>query len=416
MQKLRLLSLMTAAGALLSTTQSNAAGYAIRETGNLLGQSFAGSAAIAGDVSTMAANPATMASLTKNQVAAFVSWINPSAKFSQTSATPHTGGNDNGGENAFVPAFYGAWDAHPNFKLGLAITSPFGLKTKYKSTWVGRYDTIKSSMQSFNVNPSAAFKINDEWAIGFGVSAQYVDVELIKAVRTAGADATSRVRGHDLGMGANFGVTYEPMKGTRFGLAYRSVVSHGIDGHLSVKSSTGTTLIGEHAVTDLRTPDSLTFSASHEINPEWSVMGDIQWTGWSNFRTLKIKGANSGTLRQDQVFGWKSTMFYALGVNYKPNKDWVLRVGTAYDQTPTKTATRTAAIPDQNRIWASCGVDYNYGDAWTFKLAYAHLFVKKAAINFSTAANTALGGAATNYQGRFKSSVNMVGLQANWKF
>lgn len=414
MQKLRLLSLMTAAGALLSTTQSNAAGFAIKETSNLLGQSFAGSAAISGDVSSMWANPATMASLDKNQVAAFVSWINPSAKFSQASSTPHTGVNDNGGEDAFVPAFYAAWNAHPNFKLGLSVTSPFGLKTEYKSGWVGRYDALKSEMKTFNINPSAAFKINDQWAIGFGVSAQYIDVELNKAVRTAGGDGTSRVRGHDLGMGANFGITYEPMKGTRFGLAYRSGISHGLDGHLRITTPVGN--VSRHVLADLKTPDSVTLSASHDFNPEWTVLGDVQMTRWTTLRTLQIRAADgSNTIFTSQPFSWKNTMFYALGVNYKPNKDWVLRVGTAYDQTPTKTATRTASIPDQNRVWASCGVDYNYGDAWTFKLAYAHIFVKKAAINVSTAAN-AFGGAATNYTGRFKSSVNMVGLQANWKF
>ncbi len=49
------------------------------------------------------------------------------------------------------------------------------------TSWVGRYHADKSELLTVNINPSMAFKFNDNVSIGFGVSALYADGELTNA-------------------------------------------------------------------------------------------------------------------------------------------------------------------------------------------------------------------------------------------
>ena len=56
----------------------------------------------------------------------------------------------------------------PALSLGLGINAPFGLKTEYDSNWIGRFHAIKSEVRTINVNPSIAFKVNDQISLGAG--------------------------------------------------------------------------------------------------------------------------------------------------------------------------------------------------------------------------------------------------------
>jgi long-chain fatty acid transport protein len=58
----------------------------------------------------------------------------------------------------WVPNLYFATDLAPNVKAGLGINAPFGLKTKYPSDWIGRYQAIDSVVESININPAIAGK------------------------------------------------------------------------------------------------------------------------------------------------------------------------------------------------------------------------------------------------------------------
>ena len=141
MQKTGFLIATTAVGLVLGLTQAQSAGFKIAET-RTVANATAGSGAIAGDVTTMWNNPATMTSLNGNHFAGAGSFIIPNTKFKKGSGTTATltGNNGgNGGQFAFVPAVYGMWSIQDNVKIGLALTVPFGLATKYDDTWVGRF-------------------------------------------------------------------------------------------------------------------------------------------------------------------------------------------------------------------------------------------------------------------------------------
>jgi long-chain fatty acid transport protein len=135
----------------------------------------------------------------------------------------------------YTHRFANKWSA------GIGITAPFGLVTEYDDGWVGRYYALKSDLATLNINPSVAYKINDQWSIGVGVSFQRVEAELTRpstgeqpSINVPGTpptlsqnlDGTAIIEADDWGYGANVGLIFEPMAGTRLGLHYRSQIDH----------------------------------------------------------------------------------------------------------------------------------------------------------------------------------------------
>ncbi|HYL18911.1 MAG TPA: outer membrane protein transport protein, partial [Burkholderiales bacterium] len=171
---------------------ASAAGFAlIEQSPSQVGNAFAGGAASAEDASTIYFNPAGMTQLSGKQIVVGVHGIKPSAEFNNSgshlnaplTAFPLTGGTGgDAGSWAAVPNVYASWQLSPQWFIGLGINSPFGLSTDYDSNWVGRYQGITSDLMTVNINPSIAYKINDKISVGAGVSAQYIDVDLKKAI------------------------------------------------------------------------------------------------------------------------------------------------------------------------------------------------------------------------------------------
>jgi long-chain fatty acid transport protein len=52
--------------------------------------------------------------------------------------------------------------------LGLAITTPYGYHSKWPSTWEGRSVVQESQLSTYFVQPTAGFRLNDNFSAGVG--------------------------------------------------------------------------------------------------------------------------------------------------------------------------------------------------------------------------------------------------------
>ena len=432
MTKTGFLVATTAIGLVLGATTAHTAGYAIKETSaTQVGQAFAGSAALKGDVSAMWNNPATMTTLNGHHFSASASYIIPSAKFKDGGGSTTTGGNGgNGGESALVPALYAMWSIQDNMKLGMAVTSPFGLATQYKSDWKGRFNAIKSSMKSLNINPNFAYKVNDYVSLGMGFSFQHVDLELTRAVdnRTFAqpGEAHLKATGKSWGAGFNLGALFNTWEGGRLGVAYRSKISHGLKGETkgtnhSVDSAAANLFNGITKIdADMTTPDTLDFSFAQDLGETWTLLASAVWTRWSHFNELKIQrrdrlGVKNGLVGTAERQAWKNTWFFALGANWQVADNWMIRMGVAHDKSPIQDEHRTAKLPGNDRTWLSTGLDWKFADWGKVALTYTHIFIKDGKINQTNGADGGLP-AGNTLQGKMKNKVDIIGLQANFKF
>ncbi len=417
------------------SAMSYGAGFAIIEqsvTG--LGRSFAGSAVVAEDASTIFFNPAGLTNLRHAEVDVAMNYIAPQSDFTNNGSTTAfgtalTGGNGgDAGEDAYVPNFYYSRPLNDRMVFGLGINAPFGLVTEYNDTWAGRYHAVKSDLKTVNINPSFAFKPTDKLSIGLGVDVQKIDLQLTQmadlaasAAIRAGAplatvaavsqtsDGKVNIEADDWSWGYNLGLTYQATHATRLAVAYRSKITHSLKGYGTITQvSTGTQVANGNVSGKVTLPESLSLAIHHQLNEQWSLAADATWTRWSRFENLTIN--SDGSLpSSSKAENWSNSMRYGLGVTYVHSEKWTFRSGVAFDETPVSDQYRTPRIPDEDRKWLSIGASYNYSKNITIDAGYAHLFVNDPKINDSDSRNYTLVG-------RSNASVDIAGIQLRWLF
>ncbi|MDO9466412.1 MAG: outer membrane protein transport protein [Thiobacillus sp.] len=353
---------------------ASAAGFAlIEQNASGLGNAYAGQAAAATDASTIFFNPAGMTYLPDRQVVMAGHLILPQARFSGSSNIGGGNGGDAGGL-AFVPNAYFAFRLTPDVHLGVGVNAPFGLATEYDPTWAGRTQAIKSELKTINLNPSIAWKAGESLSLGAGLSLQYAEATLSNL---AGVNGVATVEGDDFGWGFNLGALWQVSPATRVGLAYRSEVEYTLEGDASFSVST---FLNSQVTADTTLPDSASLSLFHKLDERWDILADITWTGWSDFRELRVV-TNGGAALVQTDHNWRNTWRYSLGANYRYSDRLTLRGGVAFDQRAASDTFRTARIPDEDRTWVALGAQYRMSPTMVIDVGYAHIFVSDASIN-----------------------------------
>src|SRR5947208_3059552 len=220
----------SALGLFVTTQEAGAAAFALYENGaSGLGNAYAGAAAVAEDATTVWWNPAGMARLAAGKHFAIAgALIAPSTTFTDrgsVAALGRTLGGTGGdaGSSALVPSMFFVMDINPRVNFGLGINVPFGLKTEYDSTWLGRFQGIKSELKTININPAVSYKVSDALSVGFGIDYQRGEFEFTKAVNLgAFGEASNRTSLDGDDWGFNIGALFNVTPVTRLCVHYRS--------------------------------------------------------------------------------------------------------------------------------------------------------------------------------------------------
>lgn len=414
----------------------------IEQNASGLGNSYAGSAAIADNASTIFYNPAGMTRLPGVNLSAGMTAITTTFKFSDEGSTGPGGlplGTNQGGDaggTSFLPNFYASWQLDPSWFVGLGVGAPYGLSTDWDSDWIGRYQSTRFDLQSVNINPSVAYKVDSKLSLGVGLDWLYADADYRRAVPTAGLislipaglpgsvrsalasqlmaspDMRARAKMNGNAWGWNMGALYQVTDQTRIGLAYRSRIHVPLSGTTTLS---GIPVAFQAAMPDsvdnsssATLPDTATLSIVHDLNSKWQLLADLAWTGWSSLPELKI---NNGALGEDTLkLSFRNTWRVALGANYQLDGHWKLRTGVSYDQSPIRSRDlRPTSLPDNDRISVALGVQYRFNQHATVDVGYEHLF-------FHSHINNATDPAKGTVKGDFRTAADLVGVQVSYRF
>lgn len=397
---------------------AHAAGFAlIEQSASGMGNAFAGGGAVAEDASTIFFNPAGMTYIEGTQIVGAVHLISPDVEFSgKISGTGKSGGDGgDAGDLAFVPNFYYKTDLYGDLKFGVGINTPFGLKTEYDPTWMGRFQAIKSEVKTININPAIAYKLNDKLSLGAGVSAMWAQAKLNSAVNTAG-DPKANIKADDWGFGFNLGAIYQLTDETRVSAAYRSKVRQNFSG-TSESSFTALNAIPSRTLNtnvsaEITLPETVSLSAFSKLNDKFDLMGDITWTRWSQFQSLDIIRENGTTLSSTPE-NWNNVTRFSIGGNYHYSDDIKLRAGLAYDEEAISDKYRTARIPGNDRKWVSLGVNWKVMPKSSIDVGYSHLFINDTNIDDNRISNLKGEGHLT---GNYSGSVDILSAQFTHNF
>lgn len=365
---------MMVAGAF--ATQTYAAGFQLSEQSAIqMGRAMAGAGIVGDDLSAVHYNPAGMTLLSGTRMQATGTWVAVNLDYEG-----NYGQSENGRlKGQTIPAGFITHQINDSLWAGLGLTVPYGMGTEYGEGWEGRERGTESMILTFDINPNLAWKVNEKLSVGGGISLQYAKAELGMGMGPMQAN----VKGDSWAWGWNVGLMFQPVETVRLGLAYRSNISHNADGHTTlnnvpVKTDNGLVLTNIRSDMEVRikTPDTITFSATWEATDALRLSGTARWSKWSNFHSLDVQNLDlagpqfSSTVVENN---WDDTWFFSVGADYKLNGQWTIRGGVAYDQGPVENQYRMAVIPDTDRVWFSGGASYKYTDNLTFDFGATYI-------------------------------------------
>lgn len=441
------------------------------------------SGAEAADASTIFYNPAGLSRLEGTQFVGGGTLVVPHSTFQDKGSTPFSKGNrqpftatkDFAPDAVVAPALYASKKINDQWTVGAGLFVPYGAKLDYGNDWYGRYAITNIKLEAIALNPSVSFKLDQHHSFGFGITAEYMKAELGQGVDVAGTvftlnqnpatakasaaflnniavtqggaaalaakntlmgvlnDGHAKMDGDDWGFGFNLGYLYQMNEGTRFGISYRSSISHklkgdtiwdfsqvsnnaAVNGFISAASGK----VNSKALVELRTPETLSVNAFHQMDDKWALMGDVTWTRTSRLQNLDIQFPPTAEGAERIRQNWKDTYRVSLGTNYKYSESLMLRAGIAHDQAPVRSAElRHPALPDSDRMQYSIGANWKLNANSSLDLAYSFLDFKDAEVNYTNLCSPVTPGCTGNGEttkGVFKTRMQLIGLAYNYKF
>jgi len=420
--------LVTALSLGMLSSYASAAGFQLLEqNASGLATAYAGSAAVADNASTIFFNPAGMTQLKDREFSGGLSLIAPSFKFSNNGSNvgllANTGNGSDAGSLAAVPNAYVSWALNKDLYVGVGMSVPFGLKTDYGNSWVGAAQARSFSVETININPSIAYRVNDAVSVGGGVSYQHLSA---KYKRTAAVGSTTPGLGPILAAsevtaslasdawGWNVGALFTLSPASKLGVSYRSTVTHEATGDINVTGPSAGVNAAQSspAKASLKLPDTAILSATHQLDNQWQLLGDVSWTGWSSIPKLDLVRSNTGAVAQTLDTDFRDTWRVAVGTNYQYRQDLKLKFGLALDQSPVKgETTRLVSLPDSDRTSISAGAQWALAGGSTLDVGVAYLMFADSTINNNQAA-TGRGLVKGNYSG----NAVLLGVQYSMPF
>jgi long-chain fatty acid transport protein len=403
----------------------------IEQNASGLGNAYAGSAAVADNASTIFYNPAGMTQLKAREFSAGLTAVQTSFKFSNSGSNVGAtlGASGNGGDGGVlgvIPNGYVSWALSKDLYLGLGVGAPFGLKTEYGNPWIGAAQSLSFDIKTVNVNPSIAYRVSEAVSLGFGVDWQKIDAEYksLGGTATGPRNVTALLKLNDDAWGWNAGALFTLSPATKVGISYRSEIKYNLTGS-STLTSDGTAFgngglaalraagAASSPTATLKLPDTWILSATHKLNDQVEVLGDLSHTGWSSVPRLTINYSLNG-LQKVLNTDFRDTWRVALGAHYKLSDTLKLKFGIAYDQTPVKgEATRLVSLPDNDRTWLSIGTQWAVSKDSKVDVGFAYLLVKDAKINNN---QNSLATGANTVTGTYKDSAWILGAQYSMAF
>ena len=387
LRKSRLCSTITLlASSMLMATSAAAGGLYITEFGTpSQGASGAGAGVLAEDASTTMHNPAGIMELEpgKNHWMVSALYVDPSAKFSNdASSTVVTGvaGEPGNGGDAGVSAVGGGffWARPMNEKVGagFAFNSIAAAGLEYgndslnplvTNNFAGRYWATKVDLVTLNLTPSIAWRINDQWTLGFSVPVMVGQLDLDVSVPdpvtggTPVTDANASIsNGDDVSATIGVSVLWDVTERVRLGAAYLGENELNFNSDLSVTGPTGNPITLPVSAVDVTIPfvQTVRLWGSTDIGEHITLLATLAWEDWSSFKNLLIStdGGAGGALPRD----WDDTWKVALGMRWRTGGAWSHYAGVAYDSSPTSADKRTADMPIAEQIRLSAGTNFAF--------------------------------------------------------
>ena len=378
---------MSAAAVASVTLPAQAGGLYVGEFGQPnQGASRAGANAIAEDASTAFQNPAGVMFLDESKTMATGIIIHSKIKFKQSETFPTTptavadnagtGTASNGGDagsNAIGGAFFHARPVNDKWGWTFAFNSISGAALDYENApdFAGRYWASEVDLLTVGVTPGISYKFTDSFAAGIHTSLTYGQLDMdvyapgpTQPPTAPGSADLGKIKiedGDDTDISFGASAMWQATESLRLGMFYSSETTLNFDSDIDLSDlPVPPATIGANI--EITWPQTLRASAAQDLNDELTLLASVAWEDWSAFDSIPIT-TDAGTKALPR--NWDDTYHFAVGLRWKPGKDWTYYTGIAYDTDPTKASDRTADMPIDDQWRLSAGATFERANGHT---------------------------------------------------
>jgi long-chain fatty acid transport protein len=302
-------------------------------------------------------------------------------------------------ESISVPLvhFYWVEPINDRWTFGLALNSPFGLKTEWDPEgFSGRFITVEGEFMTLDFNPNLGWKVSDRVGIGFGLMVRFAEIRLERrqglvdpftgqVVDIADVELESDT---ESGTGWQFGFLNRVNNSFSWGFSYRSEVEIDYEGDArfsqiatanpELDALVAATLPFGQSLpisTTLKSPAMASLGVALALSRNWRLEVDANWTDWDVFQEVVVDfGGALPDLTIPQ--NWDDANNYRVGLRWLvgPRTEW--RFGYIFDETPQPDETLGPLLPDGDRDGYAIGFGYE-GDGFSLDLALSYIDIEE---------------------------------------
>ena len=381
----RLFAAAAFAGVLAAVHTVSAAGFQLNEVSSR-GTAMGGAlTADPGDASAVFYNPAGMVGVPGSAVSAGFTMVRPRMDI----RTQNPDGSWLKSKNHIdwwpLPALFFTSQANEDWWYGVGVYVPFGLGSQFDPGWVGRYSNYDSVIESFNVNPSVAWRVSEKFSVGAGFVANFAEFQIKnKMPNTANpelGDIDFYLDGDwCVGFGGNVGVRYDILDNLQWGATYRSPIHQHLKGKVRFRLDTPTGLrdfATVDAVSGFDFPGLATTGFNWQPSERWNLGVSVGYTEWQYYDKFDVdfKAPVMGTDYVESKKDWSNVWRFALGAEWQA-LDWLaIRCGYVFDEEPSHEKHLDYMVPANDRHLLNCGLGFALHDGLTLDVGYTYVII-----------------------------------------
>jgi long-chain fatty acid transport protein len=333
------------------------------------GTAGAGHAAAGFGAGSAWANPATMVLVEDQQIGFGIIAAETDVNFNPDDPDGN-GGGDAGG-NLYIPSFAYVNSINENVSVGFSVVVPYGNSLSYDEDWDGNNVATDVSLETIQAMPSIAYRINEQFSVGFGISANHTTVAQDLKIDLGRSSVDAELEADSVDYGYTVGGLYEINENHRLGFVYRSQVDSDLEGSGKLMGDTYDSEL------DWVNPASIVFSGVHQVSEKTSLLWDVGRTFYSAFETTNIS-IQDAPMGLDEIAlhrNWEDANRYAIGTHYQLNDKVILQAGFAYEDSVVSDENRTVDMPLDRIMRYTAGALYqvNTDTQLAFGIEYADL-------------------------------------------
>ena len=306
----------------------------------------------------------------------------PSIKFKGTQTIPNIGTVNADGktktENIPIPYAHYVSKAYGPWRYSVSVVVPVGLSKKW-NTPVQKLYAQEFTLKTIMLNPSIAYKINNNFAVAVGLNIIYSEGKVYSDGSKIGLPLKRQMKGTSTDYGYNIAAALHLDNGINLALTYRSKIKLSEKGNANLYFAN----LGERykAYVDIYNPAALSLAISKNFD-KFTLEFVYERTFWSSYKKLDFNYDRAilpilrDSFDKPKDKFWKDTNSFRLGLKYRYNDKLTLMAGYSYDQSPIPTKYLSYELPDSNAHIFSGGFKYRYSKNLTLGAAVLYDYKK----------------------------------------